>query len=335
VANVTSDSVQIVDVSNPALPTLAGTATTSGPVSSVAVDGRYVYASGLIIDVSSPANPVIFSNSGPGGAMVISGRYAYELGTTNLNVLDLGGAYIQQLEAGTIETGTMQTRDSVAVGNELDVRGGLTVSGSARISGGLGADFVSATNFIGNGGGLTNLSAGQLNGVVSLAQMPPQVVTNNDTTSVTLTGTFSGNGSGLTNLPVPSPSGYAFVYDTSGGAVAAGAPLPLASVGVTNGWSLNTSTSTLTVSNAGPYLVQFEGWSTSSTHNPVAVAVNGTPVTGGGTFIVANAEFYHSFITTLTANQMLQVVNLGGTSLTLSAPATGEPAFSVTITQIK
>jgi hypothetical protein len=72
----------------------------------------------------------------------VSGRYAYVLNETisTLQTFDLGGAYVQQLEAGAIETGTLQTRDTLTVGNSLDVRGGLTASGSARISGGLGAD---------------------------------------------------------------------------------------------------------------------------------------------------------------------------------------------------
>ena len=39
-----------------------------------------------------------------------------------------------------METGTLQTRDTVTVGNNLDVRGGLTVSGSARFSDGLSVD---------------------------------------------------------------------------------------------------------------------------------------------------------------------------------------------------
>ena len=73
-----------------------------------------------------------------------------------LHVFDLGGAYIQQLEAGAMETGTLQTRDTITAGNNLDVRGGLTVSASARISGGLSVDNGTIT---GDGSGLTNLNA--------------------------------------------------------------------------------------------------------------------------------------------------------------------------------
>jgi hypothetical protein len=70
--------------------------------------------------------------------------------------------------------------------------------GSQNFVGGL-----TATNgvnaFAGNGGGLTNLSAAQLTGVVPLAQIPAAVVTNNEA-GLSLAGAFTGNGGGLTNL---------------------------------------------------------------------------------------------------------------------------------------
>ena len=45
-----------------------------------------------------------------------------------------------------------------------------------------------------------SVAAANIAGVLSPAQLPPNVLTNNQSTAVTLTGTFSGNGSGLTNL---------------------------------------------------------------------------------------------------------------------------------------
>jgi hypothetical protein len=56
---------------------------------------------------------------------------------------------------------------------------------------------VTAGNFVGNGAGLTNLNAAQLSGMVSVAQLPSIVLTNN-ASGVTLSGSFSGDGSGLT-----------------------------------------------------------------------------------------------------------------------------------------
>jgi hypothetical protein len=52
-------------------------------------------------------------------------------------------------------------------------------------------------------------SASNLLGSLSAAQLPAGVVTNNDTASVTLNGTFSGNGAGLSNLNVGGFTGTA------------------------------------------------------------------------------------------------------------------------------
>lgn len=53
----------------------------------------------------------------------------------------------------------------------------------------------------GDGSGLTNINFTQFAaGMISLAQLPAAVVTNNDAASVTLGGTFTGNGAGLTNI---------------------------------------------------------------------------------------------------------------------------------------
>jgi len=58
---------------------------------------------------------------------------------------------------------------------------------------------VTATGFAGNASGLTNLSATQLAGTLSLAQLPSAVGTNNST-GLNLAGTCTGNGAGITNL---------------------------------------------------------------------------------------------------------------------------------------
>ncbi|MEI8290917.1 MAG: FG-GAP-like repeat-containing protein [Verrucomicrobiota bacterium] len=56
--------------------------------------------------------------------------------------------------------------------------------------------------FVGNGAGLTGISATNItSGTLALAQLPTVVLTNNQT-SVNLTGSFSGDASGLTNFDV-------------------------------------------------------------------------------------------------------------------------------------
>ena len=144
-----NNNLQVIDVSNPNTPTLAGSLQIGISPTSVNVADRYAYlvdynSSGslFVVDVSNPNSPVSLGSVATGSVpdeLAVSGRYAYvaaEYGNT-LQVFDLGGAYIQQLEAGSTETGTLQVRDNATVGNNLDVRGGLTVSASARIAGGL------------------------------------------------------------------------------------------------------------------------------------------------------------------------------------------------------
>jgi len=208
VANVGASALQIFNVSNPTNAISTGSVSTgagSGPYS-VAVAGRYAYVANQtgslsVFDVSIPSAPVSAGSVGAGSnpySVAVSGRYTYVVnaGSSTLQVFDMGGAYIQQFEAGTIETGTLQTRDTAAIGNNLDVRGGLTVSGSARFSGGLSVN----GTISGNGGGLTNINASQLSGgTFGLSQLPSAVVTNNET-GVTLNGAFAGSGSGLTNI---------------------------------------------------------------------------------------------------------------------------------------
>jgi hypothetical protein len=164
------------------------------------VAGSYVYAGEYganlleIFDVSTPSAPVLAGSINTGitpSSVVVSGRYAYvaNLYGSTLQIFDLGGAYIQQLEAGALETGTLQTRDTATVGNNLDVRGGLTVSASARISGGLSVDngTITAPNFTGNGAGLTNLNAASLTGSIpsaSLTSVPTTSLTGGFTTNI-------------------------------------------------------------------------------------------------------------------------------------------------------
>ncbi len=54
--------------------------------------------------------------------------------------------------------------------------------------------------YFGDASGLTNLLATNLTGVIPIAQLPANLITN-QSAGVTLDGTFSGDGGGLTNLP--------------------------------------------------------------------------------------------------------------------------------------
>jgi len=197
VGNYNATNFQVIDISNPASPSIVGTAPTAGKPLYVAMAGRYAFVTMAlpyliqVFDVGAPSNPTsIGTITMPGGtfdawAIAVSGRYLYAVNGSakTLQVFDFGGAFIQPMEVGSLETGTLQTRDTATVGNNLDVRGGLTVSASARISGGLSVD---NGTYLGNGGGLTNLAAANLTGTIGATQLPANVALLN--ASQTFTG---------------------------------------------------------------------------------------------------------------------------------------------------
>ena len=150
----------VIDVSNPASPAITGSLATAQAdgtsiPTTVWVQDKYAYVGcqgGLqngpfqIIDVSVPATPVSVAVYSPFlniFSLVVQGRYAYLGGTGQtgfgFQIYDLGGTYTQQLEAGGIETGTFATRSNAAVGNDLDIKGGLSVGSSVFVYGSISA----------------------------------------------------------------------------------------------------------------------------------------------------------------------------------------------------
>jgi len=106
-------------------------------LSNIILQGNYAYFSNLAglhkIDVSNPSSPrLVASIASYSGTSTwpcnfdIQGRYAYLADRANnrINVLDLGGAYIQQLQAGGLSTDTAYIIRNAVIGNDLDVAGG-------------------------------------------------------------------------------------------------------------------------------------------------------------------------------------------------------------------
>jgi hypothetical protein len=71
--------------------------------------------------------------------LAVQGRYVYmpSTGDYTFKVVDLGGAYVQQFEAGGIESGSLVTRSNITVGNDADIRGALSVGQSTNLQGSL------------------------------------------------------------------------------------------------------------------------------------------------------------------------------------------------------
>ena len=170
VVDWTGNKLDIFDESNPTSPSLAGSVSTgsSSNPQGVYVQGHYAYVVDgttnklQVFDVSNPASPVslgtVTSGTDPFDVMVV-GRYAYVLDESGdeFQIFDMGGTYSQQLQAGGIETGTLEVDNNASIQNNLDVRGGLEAAGGANIQGDLSVTDANATT-----GTALNVSANSL-----------------------------------------------------------------------------------------------------------------------------------------------------------------------------
>ncbi len=155
----------VVDVSNPASPALAASAPLpSSSANALAIQGRYAVIAGdtsnylSIFDVSAPAAPVQVATATTGNgpwSVFVQGRHAYlaEFYSSRLEAYDLGGALVQQLEAGGIETGTLAARGNAQVGGDAQVAGGLAVgAGGVYSQGPIASPLWRTTNALPYGG---------------------------------------------------------------------------------------------------------------------------------------------------------------------------------------
>ena len=190
---VVINELVIVDISNPYSPVGVGEINTnlSGPLSEY-VQGRYAYVvnSGnnelVTFDVSNPANPVyvgeVSTNLNNPQFIYVSGRYAYvaSSGNNELVTFDLGGSYIQQLQVGGTETGTLQVDGNSTLSGDASIAGGLAVGGGTQLYGGLGVSGQtliqgisnSTTSFqVANTSGLGLLNANTTNNQVGIGSL--------------------------------------------------------------------------------------------------------------------------------------------------------------------
>jgi hypothetical protein len=140
-------NLHIYDVSNPASPTSVNCLTNIGWTVSVYVQGRYAYTMSnnelTVFDISNPINPVLVTQSSwsttsdTANDLYVQGRYAYvaSAGTNQLVVLDLGGTYTQQLQAGGTETGTLQVDTNETIGGSSAIQGGLSIGATLQAAG--------------------------------------------------------------------------------------------------------------------------------------------------------------------------------------------------------
>jgi Chaperone of endosialidase len=163
----------------------------------------------------------ITANSFSGNGANLTSLNADNLSSGTVPLAQLSGITSNQLAAATWQVATNLNGGNAALASNVVSGIGLT---NAYITNAV----ITNSFFAGNGGGLTNLNASQLtSGVIPLAKLPGAVVTNNDTTSVNLTGNFTGNGAGLTNLNAWALTGNTGTSPTNGNFVGTSDNQPL------------------------------------------------------------------------------------------------------------
>jgi hypothetical protein len=151
VVNQNSNTLQIFDISNPSSPTSVISVSTGLNPSGVYIQGRYAYVVNgtgsntlQIFDVSNPSSPTLVGSVVTGTrpyGLYVQGRYVYVVNDqgNSLQIFDVSGSYIQQLESGGLLTNTLESVGNATIGNDLAVVGGLNVSQSTNIQGNLSA----------------------------------------------------------------------------------------------------------------------------------------------------------------------------------------------------
>ena len=165
VASIYTDSLTVIDISNPAAPVQVGTVSTADleGAASVAVSGGYAYVAGsyanslTIIDISNPAAPAqVGTISSPdielARVVVVSGGNAYVASSAvgSLTVIDISNPAAPP-QVGTISTADLEGAFGVAVSGTyayvaaanadsltvIDLGSGGDCTGPARPSGGI------------------------------------------------------------------------------------------------------------------------------------------------------------------------------------------------------
>jgi hypothetical protein len=171
------------------------------------LQGDYLYVvtstAVYVVDVSIPASSSVLAGSVTlSGTLarwcVARGRYLYVTnnGGKTLSVIDIGGAFIQHLQAGSVKAETIGT-ESLRVQQSLDVRGGVTIGNGFVAS----ANSAVTGNFAASGsvtGG--TLIVGNTNTIISPA-LPTGI--SSATTCVAIgTSAASGLTSGSSNVAI-------------------------------------------------------------------------------------------------------------------------------------
>ncbi len=140
-----ANGFRVVNVSNPASPVSVFYSAFAVQPLSMTMQGNYLYipttANDIkIYDISVPTSPTLVTTVSLGATtpfgLSVVGRYAYINTSSQIQIYQMKGAYLQQLEAGGIDTSSLSVLNSIEAGT-IKVRSGLTIGNGLGITGGV------------------------------------------------------------------------------------------------------------------------------------------------------------------------------------------------------
>ncbi len=141
-----SNGLETFDIADPTnIPAAVSTVDLDSLGYRMAVSGKHLYVaqhsngSILTLDISDPSTPVRMGTMPMSGVhgVAVQGRYVIDIAyyTKAFNVFDMGGAQIDQLEAGATTLGSLDVRTKATIGHDLTVQGAAAFGRGMHVAG--------------------------------------------------------------------------------------------------------------------------------------------------------------------------------------------------------
>jgi len=155
-SNYASNTMAVIDVSNPLVPVQVATTSVGTGPQSLIVSGRYAFVANTdsndisVVDIAIPSAPKLIKNIPVGlfpSSIQISGRYIYitNASSESLSIIDISGTEVTSLIAHSAEVGNLQSRNDIFAQGNIMAGTSLIVGAGGIMSQGSFSIFASST----------------------------------------------------------------------------------------------------------------------------------------------------------------------------------------------